>query len=94
MVLCHVLDEADWQAARVAGAVVGEPFLHCCTEAQLGFVLGRHFAGREGLVVLRFEAAEFGKAVRWVESEPDQAAFPHLHAALPVGLVTAVERVG
>ena len=94
MRLCHVIDEAGWRAARAAKAVNGAPFLHCCTPDQLPFVLGRHFAGRDGLLVLRFEAAALTDAIRWVKSEPDQEPFPHLHAPLPIALVTQVDQVG
>lgn len=94
MQLCHVIDEAGWRSARAAGAVSGAPFLHCCTSEQLPFVLGRHFAGRDGLLVLRFEAASLTDALRWVKSEPDQQPFPHLYAPLPVALVRQVDQVG
>ena len=52
-------------------------------------MLGRHFAGRTGLLVLHVEAA--GLDVRWEESEPGMAAFPHLYGALPAGAVRRVE---
>jgi uncharacterized protein (DUF952 family) len=53
--LCHITTPEAMAAAGTA--LRGEPFLHCCKEDQLPFVLGRHFAGRLGLVVLRFDPA-------------------------------------
>ena len=94
MQLCHVIDEAGWRAARTSGAVSGEPFLHCCTPEQLPFVLGRHFPTKSELLVLRFDPKSLAEAIRWVKSEPDQAPFPHLHAPLPVALITQVDQVG
>lgn len=80
--LCHVTTAAALEAAN--GRLRAEPFLHCCTEAQLPFVLDRHFAGRTGLLVLRFDPADVEGRIEWERSEPDQDPFPHLFGALPV----------
>ena len=89
--LCHVTTPALLEAA--GGRLRGVPFLHCCTEAQLPFVLSRHFAGRTGLVVLRFGPAAVEGRLEWERSEPDQEPFPHLYGALQLDTV-AVERLG
>jgi uncharacterized protein (DUF952 family) len=78
--LCHVTTPDALGQERLAGA----PFLHCCTEAQLAFVLARHFAGRSGLLVLRFDPAVIEGRILWEQSEPDQDPFPHLYGALPL----------
>lgn len=83
MVLCHVTI-----AAALAGAwLEGVPFLHCCTEAQLTFVLERWFAGRTGLVVARFGAEDVEGRVEWVASEAGMDAFPHVFGRVAVGRV-------
>ena len=86
MELNHVCTRAAWDHAVASGTyappeLARDGFLHCCTPDQLAFVLGRHFAGVQGLVVLRFAAADVGE-VRWVKSEADQAAFPHLYGSI------------
>ena len=96
--LCHVATVAEWAEARARGdcapaALARDGFLHCCTEAQLGFVLARHFAGRPGLVLLRFDPARTGADLRWDRSEPDQDPFPHLYGALPLGTIEAADPV-
>ncbi len=78
--LCHVTTAAALAAAD--GRLRATPFLHCCTQAQLPFVLARHFAGRTGLLVLRFDPAAVEGRVEWERSEPDQEPFPHLFGAL------------
>jgi len=84
--LCHVTTNEALTVERV----VGVPFLHCCTEAQLHFVLERHFSGRSGLVVLRFDPAGIVDGhIRWERSEPDMDPFPHLYGPLPVALTRA-----
>ena len=82
--LCHVTTPAA--VAASGGALRGTPFLHCCTEAQLPFVLARHFGGRTGLVVLRFDPAAIDGSIAWERSEPDQDPFPHLYGALPIAV--------
>ena len=80
--LCHVTTAEAVAAA--GGRLVGRPFLHCCTEAQLSFVLSRHFPGRTGLLVLRFDQTAVEGRVEWERSEPDQDPFPHVYGALPL----------
>ncbi|MFL5332667.1 MAG: DUF952 domain-containing protein [Geminicoccaceae bacterium] len=81
--LLHVTTAEDWTVAQAAGGY-GQPaggFIHLCTPAQLDFVLGRHFAGRSGLVVLTVETG--GSDVRWETSEPGMAPFLHLYGPCP-----------
>ncbi len=93
--LFHVLSAEAWATAQAAGRhappeLARDGFLHCCTRAQLGFVLARHFAGRGGMLAMRFRPELCGAAVEWVRSEPDQAPFPHLRGAVPVAAVVEV----
>ena len=75
--LCHVTT-AD--ALGPAGGVLrAEPFLHCCTQAQLPFVLDRWFAGRTGLVVVRFDPGAVDGRIVWERSEAGQDPFPHVY---------------
>jgi uncharacterized protein (DUF952 family) len=98
MELHHVLTAAAWDAAQATGlysppALDRDGFLHCCTPAQLGFVLARHFAGATGLVVMTFETEGLPDALLWVKSEPDQDPFPHLYAPIPCAAVRRVVAV-
>ncbi len=85
--LCHVTTPATVAAAN--GVLRGTPFLHCCTEAQLAFVLARHFPGRTGLLLIRFDPATVQGRIEWERSEPDQDPFPHLYGAMPLATVTS-----
>ena len=76
--LCHVVDGV----LPASGQLHGDPFLHCCTEAQLRFVLARHFPGRTGLHIVRFDPADIEGRIEWVRSEPDQDPFPHLYGTI------------
>ena len=86
-VLCHVTTAAlgEW--------IEAEPFLHCCTEAQLPFVLERWFAGMTGLVVVRFGVEAVEGRVVWEVSEAGMAPFPHVYGRVAVAGVLAIEGV-
>ncbi len=84
--LCHVTTQ---EALESAGEwLSAEPFLHCCTQAQLGFVLTRHFAGRSGLLVVRFDPQTVDGRIVWERSEPGQDPFPHLYGRFPLAGAT------
>lgn len=91
MTLLHVTDAEGWAAVQ-RGPVAADGFWHLCTQAQLPFVLNRHFPDRRGLVVLHLDPAKLGE-VRWEESEPGMDPFPHLYGPLLAAAVTAVVRV-
>jgi uncharacterized protein (DUF952 family) len=96
MELHHVLTRSAWETARQTGSyappeLARDGFLHCCTTAQLGFVLRRHFAGATDLVVIAFETDATPAALRWVKSEPDQDPFPHLYGPIPCDAVRRAE---
>jgi len=90
-----ILTAEEWAAATAAGRFEGSPvdhadgYIHFSTAAQAAETARRHFAGREGLLVLEVEADDLGEALRW---EPSRGGdlFPHLYGPLDAGLVRAV----
>lgn len=82
-----VTPRADWTTAQEAGTWNGaavdlrDGFIHFSTAAQLPETLRRHFAGQGDLVLIAFDAADFGEALKW---EPSRGGdmFPHLYGAL------------
>jgi uncharacterized protein (DUF952 family) len=96
MLIYHIATQAAWGKALASGvhappSLSEAGFLHCCRESQIGFVLGRFFAGQTGLLVLGIDPAAITSEIRWERSEPDQDSFPHLFGPLPVGAVRTVE---
>ena len=97
MDLLHVTSAEAWAEALRSGVhappmLQQDGFLHLCTTAQLDYVLGRHFAGRTGLVLLHLDPAQLGD-LRWENSEPGRDAFPHLYGPLPIAAVIRAEPV-
>ncbi len=84
--LCHVTTQPVLDTS--GSALQAEPFLHCCTQAQLPFVLARHFAGKTGLLVVRFDPACIEGRIQWERSEQGQDPFPHLYGRLPLAITT------
>jgi uncharacterized protein (DUF952 family) len=90
-----ILPIAEWRAAQVAGRFEGseidlaDGFIHFSTAAQAQETARRHFAGRDGLVVLAVEAEDLAEGLKW---EPSRGGdlFPHLYGALRTSLVRAV----
>jgi len=84
----------EWAQARAAGAYEGsavdraDGYIHMSTAAQLAETARRHYAGREGLVLVAIDPAALGEALRW---EPSRGGdlFPHLYAPLPMAAVRA-----
>jgi uncharacterized protein (DUF952 family) len=89
----------QWDAAQRAGAWAGsaddlrDGFVHLSSAAQVRRTAEKHFAGREGLVLLEVSVASLDAlhpgALRW---EPSRGGdlFPHLHATLPCEAVVRV----
>ncbi|MCU0866996.1 MAG: DUF952 domain-containing protein [Planctomycetes bacterium] len=87
MLVYKILRQAEWQALERHGELQGSPvdlrdgFVHLSNAAQVAETAARHFAGADDLVLLAFEAAALGAALRW-EPSRGGALFPHLFRAL------------
>jgi uncharacterized protein (DUF952 family) len=91
-----ICDENEWRAAETAGTYTGAPvdladgFIHFSTAAQVAETAAKHFAGREGLLLLSVDAEALGSALKW-EPSRGGALFPHLYGHLPVSAVQKAE---
>jgi uncharacterized protein (DUF952 family) len=89
---------SDWDAAVKAGRFEGaaidlrDGYIHLSTAAQAQETARLHFAGQSGLVLLRFDAAKLGPALKW-EPSRGGALFPHLYGPLDCGFVEAVTEI-
>jgi uncharacterized protein (DUF952 family) len=85
-----LVDHREWEAARAAGAYGGsavdraDGYIHMSTAAQLAETARRHYAGREGLMLVAVDPVALGEGLKW---EPSRGGdlFPHLYGPLPVG---------
>jgi uncharacterized protein (DUF952 family) len=88
MMVLHVASADEWAETCRVGGLQDTPFLHLCTDAQLPFVLAKHFAGRTGLLLVRLDPA--GLDIRWERSEAGMDPFPHLYGWAPVSAAVEV----
>ena len=81
-----------WREAETAGVFNGAPidladgYIHFSTAGQLRDTLARHFAGRNGLVLLKIETSRLD--IVW-EIARNGDLFPHLYDYLPPRSVVA-----
>ncbi len=89
--LYKIVEASAWDAAIQAGTFVGaeidlqDGYIHLSTAAQAAETARRHFAGREGLLLVAVEAETLGDALKW-ESSRGGDLFPHLYSVLDPGL--------
>lgn len=93
-----LVDQGEWSAARASGAYEGsdvdraDGYIHMSTAAQLAETARRHYADREGLVLVAIDPTALGDALRW---EPSRGGdlFPHLYEALPQSAARSERRL-
>jgi len=84
-----LVDRGEWDAARAGGAYDGsavdraDGFIHLSTAAQLAETARRHYASRDGLVLVEVATAPLGEALRWEASRGGEL-FPHIYGTLPL----------
>ena len=91
-----ILPRREWAAARAGGRFDGSPvdlqdgFIHFSTAGQVVETAAKHFAGQDGLLLVRVHAGKLGDALKWEASRGD-ALFPHLYAPLKIADAHSVE---
>lgn len=96
--ILKIMSEADWALARRTGCVppatidLIDGFIHLSTEQQALETARRHFAGRDDLVAVSFDADLFGDALKW-EASRGGALFPHVYAELPAARAIGARRL-
>lgn len=83
-----LVDRAEWEAARTAGAYAGsavdlaDGYIHLSGANQLAETARRHYAGRTDLLLVTVDLTVLGEALKW-EASRGGDLFPHLFAPLP-----------
>ncbi len=91
-----VLPRAEWIAAQDAGSFAGSPidlrdgYIHLSTARQAPETARLHFAGQDGLVLLKLAAEPLDGRLKWEPSRGGQL-FPHLYGLLDPREVDSVQ---
>lgn len=91
-----LLTGADWEAASALGVTCTalderDGYVHLSTRAQVAETARLHFAGAEGVRLLRYAVADL-PPLKWEPSRGGQI-FPHLYARLEISLADTVWRL-
>lgn len=89
-----IISTKDWATFQTAGHYAGsavdlaDGYIHMSTAGQIAVTARKHYAGRDGLMLLTVDLGALGEALKW---EPSRGGdlFPHLYAHLPISAVTA-----
>lgn len=77
----------DWEKARKSGQFTGaaidiaDGYIHLSAAEQVRETAAKYFAGQENLVLVAYEANQFGAALKW-EVSRGGALFPHVYGTL------------
>jgi uncharacterized protein (DUF952 family) len=91
-----ILDEAEWSEALRKGEFVGsaidiaDGFIHLSARDQVEETAARHFAGRAGLLLVAFDAVDFGDSLVW-EASRGGALFPHVYGVIAPSLARSAD---
>jgi uncharacterized protein (DUF952 family) len=94
MIAYKILTGPQWAEWQATGAFAGAPvdladgYIHMSTAEQVTETANKHFAGQDGLVVVRVDLDALGDAVRW-EPSRGGALFPHAYCPLPLSVAAA-----
>jgi len=87
---------SDWKEAESRGVFEGseadfrDGFIHLSALHQVRETARRHFAGQADLVLVAFEAEDFGEKLKWEVSRGGDL-FPHVHGVIEVAKARWVE---
>jgi uncharacterized protein (DUF952 family) len=96
-VIYKILDGEAWTQAcrqgRFEGAAIDlrDGFIHLSTGSQAPETARLHFRGQADLLLVAFESAGFGAALKW-EPSRGGALFPHLYGTIDPALALWVRK--
>lgn len=88
-----IVSAEDWAALQSTGGYDGsavdlrDGYIHLSAADQLAETAAKHYAGRNGLVLLDVDLTSYGDAIVW-EPSRGGALFPHLYGRLSAASVT------
>ena len=94
-ILYKILDAGEWSDAAARGQFDGsavdltDGFIHLSAAHQVRETAKRHFAGRDGLVLVAFSEGDLD-GLKW-EASRGGDLFPHVYGAIPTRLAAWVK---
>ena len=91
----HIADPEVWSQSHSSYTPVAfatEGFIHCCAEVQIQTVIGNHFQGHSGLLLLRIDPKSVRAEIRY-EPGTDGELYPHIYGPLNRDSVVSTEQI-
>jgi len=91
----HIADPEAWgqpQDTYAPDAFATEGCIHCCTEEQIQTVIGNHFQGHSGLLLLRIDPEAVRAEIRY-EHGTGGEYYPHIYGPLNRNSVVTTELI-
>ena len=95
-IIYKIVPAGLWSESVKSSVFIGSPvdiadgFIHFSTAEQVHVTAAKHFTGIADLLLIAFDAAALGEALKW-EPSRGGALFPHLYAPLPVELALSIK---
>lgn len=95
-VIYKIVTKAEWDEAEKAGVFKGAPvdladgYIHFSTAEQVQETAAKHFAGRQGLLLISVSSQAIAADLKYEPSRGGKM-FPHLYAELPLSAVIRVD---
>ncbi|MFK7978624.1 MAG: DUF952 domain-containing protein [Saprospiraceae bacterium] len=95
-IIYHVVMPDYWQqfsekVAYTPPTFAAEGFIHCCTKAQIEYVLTTYFVGIKEVLLLKIDTTLLESELK-VEPANGQH-FPHIYGAINKSAIIAIEKV-
>ncbi len=88
--ILKIADHEHWVKSCETGHFDGsaddirDGFIHLSTRDQLNGTAAKYFRHKQNLLLIAFDPATLGQALKW-EPSRDGTLFPHYYGALPTG---------
>jgi uncharacterized protein (DUF952 family) len=86
----HIVPAADWRGLYAPASLAAEGFVHFSYGWQVAGTANARFAARDDLVLVEFDPARLAEPVIDEDLYGAGERFPHIYAAIPTALATAV----
>ena len=90
-----IVSKIEWETALKVGVFQGaevdlkDGYIHFSTASQVRETAAKHFADQQDLLLIKFDAEQFGESLKWEVSRGGQE-FPHLYIELDCSLAESV----
>ena len=95
-IIYHVVTPDYWRqfsgkATYTAPTFAEEGFIHCCTKAQINYVLTTYFVGIKEILLLKIDTHLLEAALKIEPANGQQ--FPHIYGAINKSAIINIEAV-